>query len=400
MMLTVVKPEDAVSIILSNVSAYDMTETVDLYNACGKIAACDIISGEQLPAFNRSIVDGLAVRAADTYGCSEDTPAMLKYEGKIRMGQHVEQELSHGCCMEIPTGGMLPSGADAVVMIEHTEDLGDGFRYVQKPCAVFENVVRRGEDCDAGGIAVPKGTVIGAKNIAVLAALGISRIEVSCPAKAGIISTGDELTDFSLTPHDGEIRDVNTVTLYSCVLECGCEPVAYPIVPDNEELLKNAVEKAVDECCCVLISGGSSVGEMDVVCRVLSSLGDVKFHGIAIKPGKPTVFAVIDGIPVFGLPGHPAASFFAFHLFVKPALRKITGSRQRDICVEAAVSQNIPSNHGRQETVAVRLENGVVVPLPAKSGVVSALSAADGYITIGRDDEGISKGEKVTVVLF
>lgn len=399
-MLTVVMPETALEIILSNIKTTALTETVSLYDACGKVAARDIISGEDLPSFNRSVVDGLAVRAADTYGCSEAVPSMLKYSGKILMGQSVEAVLPPGCCMEIPTGGMLPKGADAAVMIEHTENIGDGFRYVMKPCAVFENIARRGEDCKSGRVIIPHGTMLGSNNIAVLAALGNTHIESVKPPKLGIISTGDEIVHFSRTPRGAEVRDINTIALYSCAKSCGCEAKAYPIAPDNEKVLESTVKNAVKECDFVLISGGSSVGEKDILKRVLSDIGKVLFHGIAIKPGKPTLFAAIDSIPVFGLPGHPAAAFFAFSLFVKPAIRKFLGSRHDDLRIEAAASQNIPSNHGRQETVAVTLKNNLAIPLPAKSGIVSALSSADGYIIIGRDDEGVLKGERVTVNLF
>ncbi len=399
-MLTVLTPQEALDIILSNVSKTDACERLSLWDVQGRIAAHDIISGEDLPAFSRSCVDGLAVHAQDTYGSSEALPAMLRISGKILMGEEAEKCLDAGSCMEIPTGGMLPKGADSAVMVEYTEDIADGFRYVLKPCSPNENIVRRGDDCKAGDIVVKSGTVLEAKNIAVLAALGIGTVDVVSPIKVGVISTGDEIIDFKEKPQGAQIRDINSVTLASCIKRSGCNPVIYPIVPDKEEDLLNTLESAVKECDCVLVSGGSSVGEKDAVCRVISSLGDIRFHGIAIKPGKPTMFAVIDNVPVFGLPGHPAAAFFAFTQFVKPALQKMLGSIQKEICITAAVSQNIPSNHGRQETVAVKLVDCAAVPLFAKSGVVSVLSQADGYITIARDTEGILKGAEVEVTLF
>lgn len=399
-MLEVVTPRQAKEIILSCVCKSAQTESVGLYDAAGRTAAADIISPESLPAFTRSSVDGLAVRSGDTYGCSESLPAMLEYKGKILMGQKSVPELPAGCCMEIPTGGMLPEGADAAVMEEYTENIGDGFRYVLKPCATLENVILCGDDCKKGGVAVKGGARLGSKNIAVLAALGISEIETVKPPVVGIISTGDEVVDFRLKPSGSQIRDINSVMLYSCVRENGCDARVYPVVPDDEKKLLDAVEAAVGECDLLLISGGTSVGERDAVYRVLSALGEIKLHGIAVKPGKPTVFALLRGTPVFGLPGHPAAAFYAFRLFVRPAVFKMLGSERADAVIEAVTSQNIPSNNGRCEIVSVRLENGVAAPLFAKSGAVAVLSEADGYIIIDRNTEGIPKGGRVKVVLL
>lgn len=399
-MLTVVTPREAREIILSCVNTLSEAQSTDLYRAAGRVLAQDALGCEDLPAFPRSCADGLALRAGDTYGCGEALPAMLEYRGKILMGQKVTEHLPEGCCMEIPTGGMLPQGADAVAMVEYTQDIGDSFRYVLRPCAVFENVIRKGDDYRAGSIAVKRGTRLCSRSIALLAALGIGSVNVTKEPLVGIISTGDEVIEFTKKPRGSQIRDINTVTLHSCAVELGCSTSVYPIVPDNEDLLYTAVEAAARECDCVLISGGSSVGEKDAVCRVLGALADIKFHGVAVKPGKPTIFATLGGKPVFGLPGHPAAAFFAFQLLVKPALLKLLGSNEGAVQITAAASQNIPSNHGRSELIAVRLDGGQAVPLFAKSGAVGVLSDADGYITIGRDDEGVLKGDAVEVVLF
>ena len=400
-MLNVVTREEAVRIILEKIPEAADVETVGLPDALGKVVAEDILSPEDLPAYARSTVDGFAVRAADTYGCSEALPAMVTYAGKVLMGEDEKRVLPKGSCMQVPTGGQVPEGADAVVMVEHSEDLGDEFRYMLKPVAPGENVNAKGDDIAVGGVAVPKGTLIEPRHTAVLAALGISELNVRKPLTVGILSTGDELVDYTETPKGTEIRNINSVTLAAAVQALGCIAKTYPIVPDEEDALRAAIDTVRRECDFLIISGGSSVGERDNVNRVLASFGEVFFHGVALKPGKPTMFAMLDGdVPAFGLPGHPAAAFYTFHLFAKPAILKRRGAIAVPRYVEAALSQKVPSNHGREEIIGVALENGKAVPLPAKSGVVSVLSRADGTITIPRDLEGLERGAKVKVLLF
>ena len=400
-MLNVVTREEAVRIILEKIPEAADVETVGLPDALDKVVAEDILSPEDLPAYARSTVDGFAVRASDTYGCSEALPAMVAYAGKVLMGEDEKRVLPKGSCMQVPTGGQVPEGADAVVMVEHSEDLGDEFRYMLKPVAPGENVNAKGDDIAIGGVAVPKGTLIEPRHTAVLAALGISELKVRKPLTVGILSTGDELVDYTETPKGTEIRNINSVTLAAAVQALGCIAKTYPIVPDEEDALRAAIDTVRKECDFLIISGGSSVGERDNVNRVLASFGEVYFHGVALKPGKPTMFAMLDGdVPAFGLPGHPAAAFYTFHLFAKPAILKRRGAIAVPRYVEAELSQKVPSNHGREEILGVALENGKAFPLPAKSGVVSVLSRADGTITIPRDLEGLERGAKVKVLLF
>lgn len=400
-MLNVVTREEAVRIILEKIPEAAEAETVGLPDALGKVVAEDILSPEDLPAYARSTVDGFAVHAADTYGCSEALPAMVTYAGKVLMGEDEKRVLPKASCMQVPTGGQVPEGADAVVMVEHSEDLGDTFRYMLKPVAPGENVNAKGDDIALGEVAVPKGTLIEPRHTAVLAALGISELRVRKPLTVGILSTGDELVDYTETPKGTEIRNINSVTLAAAVQALGCIAKTYPIVPDEEDALRAAIDTVRKECDFLIISGGSSVGERDNVNRVLASFGEVYFHGVALKPGKPTMFAMLDGdVPAFGLPGHPAAAFYTFHLFAKPAILKRRGAIAVPRYVEAELSQKVPSNHGREEILGVALENGKAVPLPAKSGVVSVLSRADGTITIPRDLEGLERGAKVKVLLF
>ena len=403
-MLRVVSAEQALGIILDCADYPVGSESVKLSSCVGRVAAADILSREDIPAFSRSVVDGVAVFSADTFGSSEAVPAMLTCKDKILMGENAERTLNRGECFEIPTGGRLPEGADSAVMVEYTEDYGDEFRYIQKPCAPKENVICKGDDIKTGQLLIKKGSVIRACDTGALAAAGICKIHVLRPLTVGIISTGDELIPCCQTPVGSQIRDVNSTLLESCVSLAGCKAKVYPIVRDEAPLLENCVKMALSECDCVLISGGSSVGERDVVSEVLSRVGKVEFHGIAVKPGKPTLFARAGGKAVFGLPGHPLAAFFVFLLFVKPLLNKMLGVCERERTVYARIKTNIPSNHGREEIVPVVLDYSDDVPvasaLSSKSGVISVLSKADGYLRIDRDSEGAAKDSVVKIHLL
>lgn len=399
-MLEVVTPKEALDIIISNTPDHRQTEDLPIQKALGRTAAEDILSPEDLPAFSRSTVDGYAVRASDTYGCSESIPAMLLYQGEIVMGETPKEELKEGSCMKIPTGGELPALADAVCMVEYSDDIGDEFRYLYKPVAVLENVLGKGDDCRTDAVVLKKGERIGAKNIAILAALGIETVKVFCPIKVGVISTGDELIPFTGKPKAAQIRDINSVMLAASAEEAGAVSTLYPLVKDREEELYDAVKAALAENDLVCISGGSSAGEKDNTRKVLDRLGELQFHGISIKPGKPTMFAVADGKPVFGLPGHPQAAFFIFRLFALPCIRKMMAQNASIRVKKCVLTNNIPSNHGRAEIIPVKIHEEKATPIHSKSGVVSVLSYADGYLLVERDKEGLPKGSEVEICLF
>jgi len=399
-MLNVVSAGDAMRIISENIPDIKRTETAALEAALGRVCAEDICSGEDLPAFARSTVDGYAVIAGDTYGCSESIPAMLTCDGEIKMGERPCAPLSKGHCIRISTGGGLPEGADAVSMIEYTDDLGDELRYIYKPVAVLENVNNKGDDVKKGSIVLKKGDVITSGTIAVLAALGISEIPVAAQVKAGIISTGNELVEYDTKPEGNQIRNINSIMLAAQIRELGAVPVVYPIVKDEIPLLKAALENALESCDVVFISGGSSVGEKDNTFNVLNDLGTVYFHGISVKPGKPTIFAAVHEKPVFGLPGHPQAAFFVFTLFAAPALLKMSMKASAPVSVRKILSANVPSNHGREEIIPVVISGRYAKPLHSKSGVVSVLSRADGYIRIDRNAEGLEKDTLTDVFLL
>ena len=390
-MLNVVSKDEAVGTVRSIANALAVeTEYVNTADSLGRTLAEDIVSAENIPSFDRTTVDGYAVISSDTFGSGNSVPAQLEIIGEILMGEKTDFTLKHGQCVKISTGGMLPAGADAAVMVEQTDN-ADGLCLVYKSVAPFENVTKAGDDISAGETALKKGTVINPAAAGVLAALGITEIPVYRKPVIAIISTGDEIV--SGNPSQGQIRDINTYLLSAAVREYGCEVYPFGAVRDDREQIENAVESCLEKADAVLISGGSSAGARDMTVDIIGSLGRVYFHGIAMKPGKPTVFGVIDGKPVFGLPGHPLAAYFVFRLIVTEYIRTILNMPDDRPKRNGILAQNIPSNHGREEYLCVKFNSSnEVVPVHTKSGIVSVLSEAEGFIKIGRNTEGLFKG--------
>ena len=410
-MLEVISLEDACALINDRfVAVGSGVEHVELDKALGRVAASGVVSQEGVPPFDRSTVDGFAVRASDTFGCSDSLPALLELSGEILMGAPPACTCEPATCVRIPTGGQVPDGADAVAMLEYCEDYGDGTIGVARAVAPGENLVFKNDDVKPGQTLIEKGVQLKPHHIGTLASLGETTCAVVTKPRVGIISTGDEIIDISQVPVASQMRDVNAPMMAAAVTACAADPVLYGIVPDDYDALLDVVSRAVAECDAVLVSGGSSAGEKDNTARVLRELGQLLFHGIAVKPGKPTMCADISGLPVFGLPGHPVAAYFMFLELVKPLLIRSAGMEgQKKECggsktVGAVLSEGIPSNHGRAELVAVRLRRNdcglIAVPVRGKSGLISQLSDADGYVRIGRDTEGLSAGANVDVRLF
>ena len=384
-------------------------QSVGLFDSLGRILASDIVAEQYVPGFDRSAVDGYAVRAADTFGASFAVPAMLSCTEGALIGQ--KPKVLEKCqCQYVPTGGEIPQGADAMVMIEDAEAYGDGMRYILRPTAPGRHIIFRGDDVRPGKCVLPAARRICPQDIGTLAALGIQTVEVRAKPVVGILSTGDELVEIHVSPENAQIRDVNTYTLSAGVLSSGGEPLRYGIVRDDYALIKSAVLDALRECDMLLISGGSSVGTLDYARQVIDELvslydgSKILLHGIAIKPGKPTLISSIQGKPVFGLPGHPMAAYFMYKIFVSPLIARMMGNKQRHTTQRAVLSVNIPSNNGREEFVPVRLtENDgfwKAEPMMGKSGLISVLSEAGGYIRIPRDQEGVMADTEVTVYLL
>jgi len=316
------------------------------------------------------------------------------------MGEAAGSAIKAGTCVAVSTGGDLPEGADAVVMVENTENYGDGLIGIMDPAAPGNNIIFKGDDVSPGDMILPAGTVISPHDTGILSALGHTVMKVRSKPVVGVISTGDELVEPSQVPGRGQIRDVNTPMLMAAMVSSGAVAVDYGIIRDDETALRDAVLKAVAESDIVLLSGGSSAGMRDLTARVIESAGEMIFHGIAMKPGKPTILGVISGKPVFGLPGHPVAALFVTGLFVRPLISHLMGSKPVRRSTKAQISEAVSSNHGRAEYMAVHLDDSgkVAQPIRGKSGLITSLALADGYICIPRDSEGLPKGAEVEVV--
>lgn len=400
-MLNVVSIESANEIIKNHISPNNTVEYVDLKNAPGRILAQDIISNEDVPSFNRSTVDGYAVISSDTFGCSEAIPAMLDIVGEIYMGEEADIDIKNNQCVKISTGGMLPKSADAVVMLEYTENELDNLCLCTKAVSPFENVVCKGADVSKNDVLIKKDTIISASQIGILSALGIYNVAVKKTTTVGIISTGDELVEASKELPIGKIRDINTYLLNSCCKSINCNTILYGIIKDDYSSILEALKKASEECDVVLISGGSSAGTKDVTVNVINELGESYFHGVAMKPGKPSIFGAVNNKAVFGLPGHPLAAFFVFEKLVKYAVSRMNNTEYPLHQAERKISANISSNNGREDFVCVKIiDDEFAEPILAKSGIISVLNNADGYITIPRNAEGVKANEKVRIILL
>ena len=401
-MLEVVSLEEARSLVRTRFARLnDVCEDIPFGQAAGRVLAEDIVAAEGVPPFDRSTVDGFAVCAADTFGCSDALPALLALAGEVEMGQDVQTSVDPGTCMRIPTGGKVPAGADAVVMLEYCEEYGDGTIGVARAAAPGDGIVFENDDIAPGSVLIREGSLLQSHHVGTLASLGRTACRVHARPTVGIISTGDEIVDVAATPVASQMRDVNTPMLASAVEACGAQTMRFPIVPDDFDALLATMRQALATCDMVLVSGGSSAGQKDNTARVLGQLGELLFHGIAVKPGKPTMCASIDGTPAFGLPGHPVAAYFMFLELVAPLLAPATAL---SLPLPATLTQGLPSNHGRTELVPVRLERAEeglrAVPIRSKSGLISQLCAADGYIEIDRNAEGLAAGAPVHVRPF
>ncbi len=386
-------------------------EEVSLEDAFGRVLAEDVFSSEDLPGFDRSTVDGYAVKAEDTYGAGESLPVLLELKGYVNVGEDVSISINHGQTLYVPTGGMLPEGADSVVMIEYTEKLDEGTVAVYRSVSVGENVIKSDEDIREGEKVFSKGHKLRPQDVAALSALGITRIKVYRRPHVAIIPTGDEVVPPGVPKKKAEVRDVNSFTLSGMVLSEGAVPVRFPVVRDDRDALKDTLQRAIEQADVVLITGGSSVGTRDYTREVVESLGPpgVLFHGVQMRPGKPLLGASVEDRFVFGLPGHPVAVGICFDEFVRPVLRRLSGLATKDFIPErktlkARLRVNIPSRPGLREYVRVRLvdERGTLwaEPVFGKSGLIRTLVSADGVVPVPEDSNGLYEGETVEVLLF
>lgn len=376
------------------------SEQIPLDRALNRVLRQDILCRENVPGFTRSSVDGYAVVSSDTFGASSSLPALLRLAGEIRMGQSPAFSLQTGECAAVPTGGGLPPGADAMVMLEEAEAFAGGMIAVETPAAPGKHLIFAGDDAKEGQTVLSAGTVLTPREIGVLAALGYAEASVAKRPRVCVLSTGDELVDPACKPAGAEVRDVNGVMLTAAAAQAGADAAFCGCVPDDADLLSQRILACCKECDVLLLSGGSSVGVKDAAAKCVGALGELLFHGLAVKPGKPAFAGVIGGTLVIGLPGHPAAAYFVFELLARPAIYALLGQTAREHTVNAKLTSAVPSNTGREEYVAVRLDQGAAEPLISKSGLISVLARADGYVCIPRDAEGLPKGAGVDVHLF
>ena len=407
-LFNVLTPRDAFARIEPYLSGPRATERLPVERALGRVLAEDLRSPGDLPSFRRSTMDGFAVRAADTFGASEGLPAYLTVVGEVFMGQAPTVSPGSAETVRIATGGVVPDGADAVVMVEHTQDVDASTIEVLRSVAPGEHVIQVGEDVRTGDLLIERGHTLRSQDIGGLMASGITEVKVAKPLRVGIISGGDEVVAPDTQPGPGQIRDVNSYTLAAMVERAGHVPVRMGIVPDVYEQLETAARTGLEQVDVLILSAGSSVSTRDMTGQVIASLGEpgVLVHGVALKPGKPTILAIIGDTPVFGLPGNPVSCMVTFDLFVAPTLHRLSGARGERLrqAVPARLSRNVASAPGREDYFQVRLEQrdgeAWAEPVFGKSNLIYTLVKSDGMVRIDLDTSGLNEGEWVQVILF
>ena len=384
------------------------SEDIATIDSLGRVLKSQVLAPEPLPAFARSTVDGYALHAADTFGANESLPAYLPLMGEVPMGTAPGFELPRGAAAAIHTGGMLPVGADAVLMLEYTQLSRPAELEIMRAVGVGENVLKVGEDVETGQMVLPAGTFLRAAEIGGLLALGITCVDVVRPPRVAILSSGDEVVPPEQVVQPGQVRDINSYSLSALVTEAGGEPVRYGIVADSEDAVKSALQTALAESDLVVVTAGSSASTRDLTARVVNTLGKpgVLVHGVNVKPGKPTILAVCDGKAVIGLPGNPVSALVIARLFVVPLIERMLGLPANRIrpSVAARLTVNLASQAGREDFVPVRLVStpkGMDAdPIFFKSNLIFTLARADGLVHIPADANGLPAGSPVQVELL
>jgi molybdopterin molybdotransferase len=376
---------------------------VSMPPALGLVPARDVTSGERLPAWARATVDGYAVRAVDTYAASETLPAFLEVTGAVPMGVAPDGEVRPGTAMAIPTGGLLPDGADAVVMVEHTTEPMPGHVEVLRRAAPGEGVLQPGEEAGPGDVLATAGRPLRAADLGLLASAGVTEVAAHAPPRVGIVSTGDEIVPpGTADPAPGQVRDACAPALAGLVREAGGEPVLRGIVRDDAAALERVLADAVAQDDVVVVSAGSSVGARDLTATVVARLGEIVCHGLAIKPGKPTLLADCGGVPLVGLPGNPRSALVVFRLVGVPLVRTVAGITHppAPATVRAELAWDVPSAAGRLDVVQVTVRDGVATPRFGSSALLGPMVGADGWIRVPEPATGLGAGAPVDVELY
>lgn len=390
---------EAKTIVDSNIEPINRTEMVKLDDAGGRVLAVDTVARLSVPGFDRAAMDGYAVRAKDTFGAGQFNPRVLDIVGQIHAGDLARGSVTAGKCFQIATGAMMPKGADSVVMVEDTEGQ-DGRVKIFKPSYPKANVGKMGADMKEGSLVLKEGTFLDAPKIGVLASQGIMRVEVYQKPKVAILPSGEEVMPLGKKLRKGQLYDINSHTVGAIVKANGGEAFPFGVVGDRADVIRGTIAEALKNDL-VIISGGSSVGERDLLVGVIEGWGKVLFHGIQVKPGKPTIFAMIEGKPLMGMPGYPTSCLTNAYLFVLPTVRKMAHLPPRaGQTVVAPLARRVQGSVGRRQFLHVKIENGEAVSVFKESGSITSIANADGYIEIPQNVDNVEKGEMVTVTLF
>ncbi len=404
--LQLLPPAQALDVFLRALPpANPFVELVRVESALNRVTTEAVSAAEPLPAFDRSTVDGFAVCAADTFGASDTLPAYLPVVGEVPMGAAPDFELKRGSVAVIHTGGMLPAGADAVVMLEYTQTTGGAEVEIFRSAAVGENVLRAGEDVKPGQIILEKGVHLRPSEIGGLVALGILSVAVARAPRIAVVSSGDEVIAPEIKPAPGQVRDINSYSLSALITQHGGCAVRYGIMPDQADVFASTLRQAMAECDAVVITAGSSASARDLTARMVDELGrpGVLVHGVNVRPGKPTILAVCDGKPVIGLPGNPVSALVIAGIFVRAVIQHLLGLQpQPEPLLSARLTINLPSQAGREDWIPARLTRSpqgewAAEPIFFKSNLIFTLANADGLIYIPADANGIAAGEWVQV---
>ena len=403
--------EAFIDLALTKIKEKKSEEKVHITASLDRILSENIYSSVNLPNFTRSVMDGYAVMAKDTFGANENLPSFLECIGEVKMGEEANQEITSGQCLKVATGGMLPQNANAVVMIEDTDNITDKEIEVHRAVAEQENIVLKGEDLKKGELLLKKGHRLRPQDIGALAGIGRVQIPVYRKINVAVFSTGDELIPPEEEPSLGEIRDINAYAITSFIKQINGNAEMCGIVKDDHDTLLNAIKSKLEDYDVILLSGGSSVGTRDLTIDVLETLEkeSILAHGIAIKPGKPTILSYIKNTLIIGLPGHPASSIVVFKNVVEPVLKKLTGeinplAEESKKMLKAKLSRNIVSDKGRDEYIRVYVEKDnedlIAYPILGKSSLITTLVKANGLLKCPIGHEVLSKGERYTIELF
>lgn len=388
------------------------SERIAVADAAGRVLARDVRTTLDLPHFARSYMDGYAVRARDTAGASSDAPARLRIVGSVRMGHAVAQRLGRGEAMRIPTGGMLPGGADAVVMVEHTTEDGDGEVAIAHAATPMQHVMRRGEDAKKGTRIFARGHRVRPADVGALSGIGLAFVDVVRRPRVAVLATGDEIVPPDVTPKPGQVRNVNQYALRALITANGGEPVDLGVLPDRESVLRTALRRALARADLVLMSGGSSVGAKDLTPAVVAAMPRARIlvHGIRVKPGKPTLIARAAGKPIVGLPGNPTSALVIFHVFALPLLRLLAGEPSEVAfaprrAVAAELATRVGSLVGREDWVRVAIAadaegNFRASPVAGGSGDIVGFVRADGLVRVAPELDELPAGSRVLVDLL